>query len=241
VDGVFGGYATNTTELYDPSTGTWITTGNMHNQRYLHTACVLENGKVLVTGGSDVDGYAKNATELYDPSTGTWRTTGSMKYGRYYHTASVLTNGKVLVTGGLNGSDVDAPSLNSAELYDQSTGTWTTTGSMKYGRVYHTTSVLANGKVLVTGGAGAWLGFNSTELYDPSTGTWTATDNMNHARYFRTASVLTNGKVLVAGGYDNTRTSRRKAPIEANERYILREETTIQRILQESQEGRETR
>ena len=58
-----------------------------------------------------------------------WVNTGSMNNARDLHTASVLTNGKVLVTGGWNSSI-----LNSAELYDPSTGTWTITGNMTYAR-----------------------------------------------------------------------------------------------------------
>ena len=94
--------------MYDPSTGSWTTTGSMTNALEYHTASILTNGKVLVTGG--VGGG--NSAELYDPSTGSWTTTGSMNTARYYHTASILTNGKVLVTGGENGGV-----LNSAELY----------------------------------------------------------------------------------------------------------------------------
>jgi N-acetylneuraminic acid mutarotase len=85
----------------------------MTNARYAHTASILTNGKVLVTGGyNNIGGYL-NSAELYDPSTGNWKTTGNMTNARYAHTASVLTNGKVLVTGGWNGSVY----LNSAELY----------------------------------------------------------------------------------------------------------------------------
>lgn len=62
--------------------------------RDLHTASVLANGKVLITGG--YNGAALNSAELYDPSTGMWTTTGNMNYGRYYHGASILTNGNVL-------------------------------------------------------------------------------------------------------------------------------------------------
>ncbi|CAF1414468.1 unnamed protein product, partial [Rotaria magnacalcarata] len=59
-----------TTELYDPSTGTWSFTGNLTYGRYYNTASLLSNGKVLIAGGSD--GSPLNAAELYDPSTGTW-------------------------------------------------------------------------------------------------------------------------------------------------------------------------
>jgi N-acetylneuraminic acid mutarotase len=64
--------------------------------------------------------------------------------------ASVLTNGQVYVTGGYGSSGY----LNSAELYNPSTGVWTVTGSMNYARCEHTTSVLTNGEILVAGGIG---------------------------------------------------------------------------------------
>ncbi|CAF4402441.1 unnamed protein product [Adineta steineri] len=85
-----------------------------------------------------------------------------MFYTRYYHAASVLSNGKVLVTGGYGYGGF----LNSAELYDPSTGIWTTTSNMTNAREYHTASVLPNGKVLVTGGDGIGnIALNSAELY----------------------------------------------------------------------------
>ncbi|CAF4562847.1 unnamed protein product, partial [Rotaria magnacalcarata] len=80
-------------------------------------------------------------------------------------------DGKVLVTGGYG----DSHWLNSAELYDPSTETWTTTGSMNNTRSEHTSSVLANGNVLVTGGHVSIDSLASAEVYDPSTETWTAT------------------------------------------------------------------
>jgi len=113
-------------------------------------------------------------------------------------------NGKVLVTGGGNDSNYI---LNSAELYDPSTGVWTMTGSMNNDRLAHTASVLTNGKVLVTGGFNSNYynySLNTTELYDPSTGVWTLTGSMNNARVLHTASVLTNGQIIVTGGEDNS-------------------------------------
>jgi len=85
-----------------------------------------------------------------------------MNFARSGHTASTLINGQVLVTGGWNYFVV----VNSAELYDPSTGLWTTTGNMNSARVRHTASILTNGKVLITGGVDhGYIALNSTELY----------------------------------------------------------------------------
>ncbi|CAF4870832.1 unnamed protein product [Rotaria sp. Silwood1] len=59
---------------------------------------------------------------------------------------------------------------------------WLNTGSMNTARAAHTTSVLLNGEVLVTGGLNYTSPLNSAELYDTSTGIWATTDSMNDAR-----------------------------------------------------------
>ena len=139
-------------ELYDPSTGTWSPTGSINSARYYHTATLLNNGQVLVAGGANpIDSSSRASAELYDPDTGTWTPTGSMNSARVRHTETMLNNGKVLVTGGwLISSDDDG--LASSELYDPSTGTWSTKGSLNVARYEHTATLLNNGKVLVVGG-----------------------------------------------------------------------------------------
>jgi hypothetical protein len=53
--------------------------------------------------------------------------------------------------------------LASAELYDPETGNFSPTGSMAIGREFHTATLLANGRVLIVGGAqSTWA-----ELYQP--------------------------------------------------------------------------
>jgi hypothetical protein len=181
----------------------FVPTGSMASSRVVHTATLLNNGEVLVTGGEDNTNNILSSAELYDPTTGTFTATGSMTTAREGHTATLLNNGMVLIAGGFA---VGRP-IASAELYDPTTGTFTATGSMTTGRASHTATLLNNGKVLITGGALFPSDLASAELYDPATGTFTATGSMTTGRASHTATLLNNGMALIAGGTSNSNPS----------------------------------
>jgi WD40 repeat protein len=182
--------------VFVPIVTTTTATSSLGAARYIHTATLLQNGKVLVAGGHNNSSGNLASAELYDPATGTWSATGSLTVTRLEHTATLLPNGKVLVAGGKNDGGVHA----SAELYDPVSGTWSATGSLNTARFQHTATLLANGKVLVVGGQNSGGSPASAELYDPATGAWSTTGNLAAARFAHTATLLSNGKVLVAGG-----------------------------------------
>jgi N-acetylneuraminic acid mutarotase len=114
--------------------------------------------------------------------------------------AILLPNGKVLVTGGTATSPF-------AELYDPSTGQWSSANApacVSVCRLEASATLLNTGNVLVAGGfVGKYPNQVTTAsalLYAPSTNSWTTTGSLNVSRARDTASLLPNGQVLVAGG-----------------------------------------
>ncbi len=99
-----------------------------------------------------------------------------------------------------------APFLTSSGLVSAQAAypNWSYTGGLNTARLFHTTTLLLNGKVLVVGGCNdsGCLSLDSAELYDPVTGTWGLTGGPNVDRVEHSATLLPNSKVLVAGGFN---------------------------------------
>jgi hypothetical protein len=189
------------TDVYNPATGQFRRSGNMHTLRSGdHTATLLPNGKALIAGGWTGNASTANA-ELYDPASGTFASTGPMKARRAGQTATLLGNGAVLLAGGDDGSQ----RLASAEVYDPQTGTFSLTGAMMTARSEHAATRLLDGRVLITGGSKDRRTVRATaEIYDPMTGIFTRTGDMTVIRHKHAAVTLPDGHVLVIGGSDGS-------------------------------------
>ncbi|WP_438017528.1 kelch repeat-containing protein [Sorangium sp. So ce315] len=190
--------------LVDP---VWeLTHGAMNVARMAHTETLLPSGLVLVAGGWHDHPLQErvvtfDSAELYDPAADSWSLTGSMEHARSGHTATLLSSGEVLVVGGLLQNYQEANvRLETAELYQPETGTWTTAAPMRRARDGHTATLLPSGKVLVAGGGEDSVYPDSVELYDPEDDRWEFVAPMRQSRAGHGAALLSSGKVLVVGG-----------------------------------------
>lgn len=155
------GYATDV----DPAGILWLTGGH----RAKHTATLLPDGTVLITGG----GYPGNTAEIHHPNRGYgfFEATGSMTSNRFSHTATLLNDGKILIAGGVANEDA----LSSADIYDPETGNFSLMQPMNHPRFEHTGTLLPNGNVLITGGGWQWTMYtwgSTIDIYDFANGTF---------------------------------------------------------------------
>jgi hypothetical protein len=146
-------------EIYDPVSGLFAFTSNMQIKRHKHDAVLLEDGKVLVAGGSDErdeNGQYKSA-EVYNPEAGHFSKVFDMNANRYKFqgTSVLLNNGKVLIMGG---ADI-------IERFDPATNTFAEVAeNVGATRLFAAATLLPDGRVVLSGGYGGNIS-SSTKVW----------------------------------------------------------------------------
>jgi hypothetical protein len=209
IAGGYDGDITNhaTTEIFSPQTMEFTEGPTMQSGRSYHRTVVLNDGRILITGGfngtEDIALY-----ELFDPSSQLLSSAASMNVARSSHTATLLPDGRVLVTGGFNPNE--GFQMASAELYDPVTNQWTEVSPMNVTRDNHSAAwgnVEINGEivegVMVNGGRffnaalNLFEGRNEVEFYNLQTNEWMAlTPTQQGQSYHQLHYVLFEGNPL---------------------------------------------
>ncbi|HEY4817365.1 MAG TPA: galactose oxidase-like domain-containing protein [Candidatus Acidoferrum sp.] len=156
------------------------------------------NGKVFYATPESPSRY------LDTSATGSWTPVANLNLNfRDYDTVVLYDVGKVLVAGGGD------PPTATAEVIDLNAASpgWRYVGSMARARRQLNGTILADGKVLITGGSSG-SGFDNasspvylTEMWDPASEQFTPMASFTKYRgYHSTAVLLPDGRVLSAGG-----------------------------------------
>jgi hypothetical protein len=182
-------------EIFDPATGSFSPTGSMTVPRTGAVAAPLPDGRVLVAGGTNDTGSLQSA-EIFDPATGSFSPTGSMTVPRTSAAAAPLPDGRVLVSGGGYDEGGNFLELDSAEIFNPDTGSFSPTGRMTVPRTSASAAPLPAGPVLVAGGGS--YDPQSAEIFDPATGSFSPTGSMNVRHFGAGAAPLPDGRVLLA-------------------------------------------
>jgi hypothetical protein len=132
--------------IFKPTSSNFSPSVNLEEGRAEHTATLLNDGRVLITGGNYTDfcnygGYTFDSALVFDPTNSSYSPELPMREARTGHSATLLTDGKVLVAGSL------------AELFDPSNSTFVITGDPNASRGNRRATRLSDGRVLFTGTA----------------------------------------------------------------------------------------
>ena len=158
--------------LNTDGTGSWTVgpTSEYGNRGY-GPSVMYNSGQIMIVGGGVGPTPTAEIINLNAPDP-TWSYTGSMANPRRQANATVLPDGTVLVTGGTSGLTFDDQTnpVFPAELWNPTTGTWSTMASLSTYRGYHSVALLLpNGQVLSAGGQCTTAGCdpNSAEIFSP--------------------------------------------------------------------------
>jgi hypothetical protein len=177
----------------------------MHDARADHTATLLKDGTVLITGGMVENGVFLNTAELFNPKTGAFESLPNMNDHRAGHSATLLPDGRVVIAGGISGREMVSGSwrglmANSIDVYDPHQRRFTRAGTLQMPRESHAAIALPGDRVLFLGGVANDSVIASVEVFDLRTGKTFDAGTLSAPRDGATAVRLRDGTILLAGG-----------------------------------------
>ncbi len=185
-------------EFYHPESGLVSNFGQLNFPRFLHTADLLADGRVLVAGGWGPDGQRIQTAEILDPESGGIEQ-AQMLTARAGHRSVVLPEGSVLFWGG------NAAGGPLAEIYIPGQGFQTCAGGASSPVVeYHTLDRMENW-ILISGGIirEPYLVLADALLVGLNQASVETKLDLHSPRAMHASFELSSGQVCLAGGVQN--------------------------------------
>lgn len=195
---LIGGGGTDYIDIYDPVHDVLLQQVMLfEHERRGFKVIEAGNGKILAFGGYD-NNMAMRPPVLIDTLTWTQKVLSTdPKLLRSYFGFTKLKNGKVVISGGNMGADLgSAVPTKDVILFDPTTETFQTIGTLQENRIGHSTLELPNGTLGVYGGA--WQ--KSTETFDFTANTSVYGGDLISSKSYMLSACLQNGFTLHCGG-----------------------------------------
>jgi len=197
---VFG--ISRSAEIWDPATNQFrLLPATMRVARAGHSATLLPDGRILITGGLSPDASYEFA-EVFDPATETFSVFAAVdNRERGLHATAQLPDGSVLVMGGE--TEATAPRATVVQFRGDGGGASLVLADLVRPRTLVEGAVSRDGRVFLFGGevGPGNLTTATAEAYSAATGGATIAD-MPYARVGHTTTRLLDGRFLIAGGED---------------------------------------
>ena len=212
---------TNSVELWDPEMWAFVPMQPMNEPRAFHQAVLLDDGRVLVIGGSRGFGGSgaissfehalasgMRTTEIFDPVQGNWQQGPNLPEKNVGGRAIKDGGGAILLAGGINSQDT---AQDVVYRFDPQATYVNQVATMNVPRAFFSMVLLRDNRVLVAGGyegsIGSLTSLDSTELFDPGSQTFSISTPLPEPIAFGTAvqGILGNDMVYITGGNSENR------------------------------------
>jgi hypothetical protein len=183
----------------------------MLNKRSAHSAILLDDGTVLISGGSTLTGtlYPTNSAEIFDPADNSFVAVGPMNYPHLAQLPGKLRDGRVVQGSSyynVTHTSAGGRITDESEIYDPATRAFTPVAPMFKQRIDIGAQGLLDGTLLIAGGVTTSPSFPSifqptSEVFDPATSGWKLSGIMSSGRDEFSGLLLDDGRVVISGGF----------------------------------------
>lgn len=182
----------------DPALGRWESVPTMPVARSAGGAAVLD-GKVYLVGGVGMDGFL-DVVHVFDPATGAYSEAAALPAPRD-HLSVFADGGKVYALAGRENAGGAWDDLETSEVYDPASDTWTALPPAPLGRGGQAGAPW-RGLLPLFGGErieGAFTVYDDAHAFDPARGEWVELPRLPSPRHGMAAASW-DGRVFLMGG-----------------------------------------